>query len=169
MSLLIQAIPQWSVVYTTCFETMWPESGEKLNGFLGESQGLSVNLDGLCSLLHWPPSSLLAPSPEAQGSGSAPQLTHQRGTAPLIQSTTSFPTPLPFRLKSCGLPSPASPRSLCLWRALGPSTVPFLPGRPSAVCRPVHMRGAGSAPPVGQSRAGSCGRILFIYFFNVLT
>ena len=54
MSLLIQAIPQWLVVYTTCFETMWPESGEKLNDFLGESQGLSVNLDRLCSLLHWP-------------------------------------------------------------------------------------------------------------------
>ena len=47
MSLLIQAIPWWLVVYTTCFETMWPESGEKLNDFLGERQGLSVNLDRL--------------------------------------------------------------------------------------------------------------------------
>lgn len=169
MSLLIQAIPQWSVVYTTCFETMWPESGEKLNGFLGESQGLSVNLEGLCSLLHWLPSSPLAPSPEAQGAGSAPQLTHQQGTAPVIQSTTSFPTLPPFRLKSCGLPPPASPRSLCLRRALGPSTVPFLPSRPGVVCRPMPMRGAGSAPPVGQAQAGSCGRILFIYFFNILT
>lgn len=52
-SLLIQAIPQWLVVYTTCFETMGPESGEKLNGFLGEGQGLSVNLDRFSSLLHW--------------------------------------------------------------------------------------------------------------------
>lgn len=69
MSLLIQAIPQWSVVYTTCFETMWPESGEKLNDFLGESQGLSVNLDRLCSLPHWRGSSLLARSPGAPGEG----------------------------------------------------------------------------------------------------
>ena len=32
---------------------MWPESGEKLNGFLGEGQSLSVNLDRLGSLLLW--------------------------------------------------------------------------------------------------------------------
>lgn len=143
MSLLIQAIPQWSVVYTTCFETMWPESGEKLNDFLGESQGLSVNLDRLCGLLHWP-AQLCRPAPlRLRRRARAPHLTHPHRTAPTSQRTANIPyPPPPRRLEGGGLPSPASPRSLCLQGALGSTrTMSPAPSRPRAVWQPAWMRG----------------------------
>lgn len=129
MSLLIQAIPQWLVVYTTCFETMWPESGEKLNDFLGESQGLSVNLDRLCSLLRWPaqPSEPLPRGSGRDSSSAAHTLTR---SSPTIQRTAGFPHAPPCRLESWHLPSIASPRSLCLQPSPG-STWTLPPGRPS--------------------------------------
>lgn len=99
MSLLIQAIPQWSVVYTTCFETMWPKSGEKLNYFLGESQGLSVNLDRLCSRLRWLAQLSVSPLPGGRGRALVPELTHPLKGAPQFREQWLPYHPPPGRLE----------------------------------------------------------------------
>lgn len=115
-SLLIQAIPQWLVVYTTCFETMGPESGEKLNGFLREGQGLSVNLDRFGSLLRWMAPALCQQPRQARGRAPAPELTHPHRAAPSLQRTASLPDPQPCRLESWCLLSPASQQACALGR-----------------------------------------------------
>ena len=102
MSLLIRAIPQWPGVCITCPETMWPESGEKLNAVLGESQGLSANLDGLCSLLPRPAQRSLSPPPTPERLGGGLRIHSSHAT---IQRTAVSLQP-PFTGRRAGVRHP---------------------------------------------------------------
>lgn len=141
MSLLIQAIPQWSVVYTTCFETMWPKSEEKLNYFLGESRGLSVNLDRLCSLLH----SVRAPSQETGGRAPTP------GASPHGAASLFRRTQLPYRPHREG-------GELGLQSALLEQPVPPAAPESTRTVTLLTSRSTEAVPAsVGKWWAGSCG------------